>query len=56
MFGIEMKFFNSPWLLLLIPVAVAVVLFPYLRISKRHRRTRNRVTSVVLHILIHSSQ
>lgn len=50
MLGIE--FLHSPWWLLLIPLGVIVVLIPYLRVAKKYRRTRNRVTSVVLHILI----
>ena len=38
-------------MLLLIP-AVALALWPYLKIKKHRRRTRNRVVSMVLHIVI----
>ena len=41
-----------PWLLLLIIPAIVLTLLPYLKLSKRHRRTRNRVISVVLHACI----
>ena len=44
--------FNNPWLLLLFIPAVALALFPYFRLKKKRRRTRNRVTSLVLHIVI----
>lgn len=44
--------FTNPWLLLLLIPALFFALFPYFRLSKRFRRTRNRVISVVLHSLI----
>lgn len=44
--------FSNPWLLLLLIPAIAVPLFLYFRISKKYRRTRNRVTSLVLHLVI----
>ena len=44
--------FNYPWFLLLLIPAVILTLMPYLKISKRHRRTRNRVVSVVLHLTV----
>ena len=41
-----------PWLwLLLIPV-FAVTFFTYFRINKKYRRTRNRIISVVLHLIV----
>lgn len=46
--------FSHPWLLLLIIPALALTLWPYLRITKKYRRTRNRVVSIVLHVLIMS--
>ncbi|MBQ9482161.1 MAG: VWA domain-containing protein [Clostridia bacterium] len=48
-FGIH---FSHPWLLLLFIPAIALTLIPYFRIDKRHRRTRKRVCSVVLHLLV----
>ncbi len=44
--------FNNPWFLLLIIPAVALVLALYFRVSKKYRRTRNRVTSVVLQLIV----
>lgn len=44
--------FDNPWLLLLLIPALALMLWPYFRLSKKHRRTRNRVISLVLHSLI----
>ena len=41
--------FTHPWLLLLIIPALAVVLIPFFLLSRKYRRNRNRVTSVVLH-------
>lgn len=48
-FGIA---FSNPWLLLLVIPGLALVLFSHFRLSKRYRRTRNRVISVVLHVLV----
>lgn len=44
--------FNYHWFLLLLIPAVLFTLLPYLKISKRHRRTRNRIVSVVLHLTV----
>lgn len=41
-----------PWLWLLLIPAVAVTLFSYFRISKKYRRTRNRIVSVVMHLIV----
>ena len=41
--------FDYPWLLLLLIPAVFFSLLPYFRSPKKYRRTRNRITSVVLH-------
>ncbi len=51
MLGLTIKF-THPWLLLLlIPAAVFTVL-PYFMLSKRYRRTRNRIVSMALHGVI----
>ena len=44
--------FLYPWLLLLLIPAYALALFLHLRIAKRYRRTRNRVVSVILYLII----
>jgi hypothetical protein len=44
--------FTSPWLLLLLIPAVIFTLIPYFRASKRYRKTRNRITSIVLHLCV----
>ena len=44
--------FSYPWLLLLLIPAVILSLWPHLKLSKRYRRTRNRISSLVLHITV----
>ena len=44
--------FSYPWLLLLIIPAVLLTLIPYFLISKKYRRTRNRITSIILHTIV----
>ena len=41
--------FEQPWLLLLLIPALFFGVLPYFRSPKKYRRTRNRITSVVLH-------
>ena len=47
-----LAFAHSPWWLLLLIPAVIFTLIPYFKLSKRYRRTRNRITSIVLHLLV----
>lgn len=42
--------FSNPWLLLLLIPAFALALIPYFRLSKKYRRTRNRIISVITHL------
>lgn len=44
--------FEHPWFLLLLLPAVALTLLPYFKLSKRYRKTRNRVCSMVLHVIV----
>ena len=44
--------FAYPWLFLLLVPALFFTLFPYFRLKKRYRRTRNRIVSMVLHMLV----
>lgn len=44
--------FTYPWVLLLILLAVVLTLIPYFRLSKKYRKTRNRITSIVLHLVV----
>ena len=43
--------YTHPWWLLLIPLAVICTLVPYFKLNKRYRCTRNKITSIVLHLL-----
>ena len=43
--------YTHPWWLLLIPLAVICTLVPYFKLNKRYRCTRNRISSIVLHLL-----
>ncbi|MBR7186796.1 MAG: VWA domain-containing protein [Clostridia bacterium] len=44
--------FWNPWLLLLLIPALLFALIPYFRLNKKYRKTRNRIASIVLHILV----
>ena len=44
--------FSNPWFLLLLIPAIAMALVPYFRMNKRYRKTRNRITSIALHITV----
>ena len=44
--------FSNPWFLLLLIPALLFALLPYFRMNKRYRKTRNRITSIVLHITV----
>ncbi len=44
--------FDNPWLLFLLIPAIAFTLLPYFRLSKKYRRTRNRIISMVLHLVV----
>lgn len=44
--------FSYPWLLLLIVPAILLALIPYFLLNKKYRRTRNRITSIILHCIV----
>lgn len=44
--------FSNPWFLLLLIPALGLTLLPYFRMAKKYRRTRNRIVSIVLHLVI----
>ncbi|MBE6619738.1 MAG: VWA domain-containing protein [Ruminococcaceae bacterium] len=44
--------FSNPWFLLLLIPALFFALLPYFRMNKRYRKTRNRITSIALHITV----
>lgn len=48
----KIVFSTSPWWLLLLIPAVILTLIPYFRLAKRYRKTRNRICSIVLHMLV----
>ncbi len=51
MINFSISFDNSWVLLFLIPV-IFCTLFPYFRMSKRYRYTRNRISSMTLHLIV----
>lgn len=44
--------FSYPWLLLALIPALALALFMHFRLDKKHRRNRNRIISLVLHVTV----
>ena len=44
--------FSNPWLLLLLILAGLLTFIPYFRLNKKYRFNRNRITSMILHIVI----
>lgn len=44
--------FDRPLFLLLLIAFLALTIIPYFTISKRYRKTRNRITSMVLHTIV----
>ena len=51
MTNFRVNFTNAWWLLLLIP-AFALTLISYFKLNKRYRFTRNRIVSIVMHLVI----
>lgn len=52
MSNFKITFLRSPWWMLLIIAAALITFIPYFRLAKRYRRTRNRIISIVLHLLV----
>lgn len=44
--------FTYPWLLLLFLLGAAITALLYFRLSKKYRKNRNRITSIVLHLIV----
>lgn len=44
--------FTIPWLLFLLIPALGLAFYPHFRTQKRYRRNRNRIISLVLHVII----
>ncbi len=44
--------FAHPWFLLVLVVAIPLALIPFFRLKKARRRNRNKITSLVLHLII----
>ena len=51
MTNFSVNFTNAWWLLLLIP-AFALTLISYFKLNKRYRFTRNRIVSIVMHLIV----
>lgn len=49
---LEFAYTWAPWLFLLLIPVFLLTFIPYFRLDKRYRKTRNRIVSMVLHILI----
>lgn len=52
MYNFKIEFLNSPWWLMLLIPAFLLALIPHFRIAKKYRRNRNRIISLVLHLVI----
>lgn len=44
--------FDNPWFLLVLIPGIILAFWPYFRIRKDKRRTRNRIVSMILHLII----
>lgn len=44
--------FSNPWLLFILIAFLVFTLIPHLRIKKKYRRNRNRIISLVLHLVV----
>ena len=51
MTNLNVNFTDARWLLLLVP-AVAMTLGSYFKLNKRYRCTRNRIVSIIMHLII----
>ena len=45
-------FYSHPWMLLLLIPALLLAFIPYFKVTKKYRRNRNRVTSLVLYLIV----
>lgn len=52
MTNFQIEFSVSPWLLLLLIPALVLTFLPYFRMAKKYRRNRNRIISIILHLVI----
>lgn len=52
MSNFQITFLRSPWWMLLIIAAALITFIPHFRLAKRYRRTRNRIISIVMHLIV----
>lgn len=44
--------FDNPWVFILLIPAIIIALIPFLKLNKQSRRSKNRIPSMILHIMV----